>query len=383
MHICIITTGFPTPLDPGKYAFVDQLTCTWADMGYKITVIYPIPAFAKLIDKKRFYKSKWDRKTSAGNIVSVKCPRFFSASGRRVLGIDTKDIAYKSFQKSICRVIAQMPEKPDVFYGHFLPAGCHAGDIGNILNIPSFCAFGESTLWSIDNWKKEDVQKSLAKLTGIISVSTENKRILVENRYFREEDIEVFFNGVDHSIFCPGDKLELRRKYGFPEDAFIGAYTGAFNDDKGVLRAQEAAVKAGNTPMIFVGGGANKPEGSNILFCGKLQHEKIPDYLSMADFFILPTKAEGCCNAIIEAMACGLPIVSSNGAYNDDILSEEYSIRTDPTDVEAMMEAIKTLRDNLELRNRMSKAASEASKQFDIDKRAAGIIDFMNRKMKG
>ena len=383
MNICIITHRFPTPNDPGSFVFVDQLVSTWADMGIKITVICPIPYFVEYKDKKRYYKKEWTKTTLKGNDIKVYSPRYFRFADKHIGMINTQRISYNGFQHAVQSIINKLPKKPDVVYSHFLPAGCHAGDIGSKLNIPSFCAFGESTLWSIDNWKKEDVQKSLAKLSGMISVSTENKRILVENKYFREEDIEVFFNGVDHSIFCPGDKLELKRKYGFPENAFIGAYTGAFNDDKGVLRAQEAAVKAGNTPMIFVGGGANKPEGSNILFCGKLQHEKIPDYLSMADFFILPTKAEGCCNAIIEAMACGLPIVSSNGAYNDDILSEEYSIRTDPTDVEAMTEAIKTLRDNLELRNRMSKAAAEASKQFDIDKRAVGIIDFMNRKMKG
>ncbi len=219
-------------------------------------------------------------------------------------------------------------------------------------------------------------------MSGIVSVSTENKRVLIENKLFREEDIEVFPNGADHSLFCPGDKRTIRKEYGLPEDAFIGAFTGSFNDDKGVLRAQKAAVKAGNVRMIYIGGGVQKPEGSNILFCGKLQHENIPKHLSAADFFILPTKAEGCCNAIVEAMACGLPIISADGAYNDDILSEEYSIRTDPEDISAMTEAIKVLRDNPERRVKMSVAAAEASKRFDIIDRAAAIVEFMKCEMK-
>lgn len=382
MHICILTTGFPTPNDPGKYAFVDQLACTWADMGNEVTVIYPIPALVELHNKKRFYKPEWKRETSGGNTVTVRCPRFFSASDKVILGIDTRVIAYKSFQKAIRASIARMPEKPDVLYGHFLPSGCQAGDVGDRLNIPSFCAFGESSLWSIEGWNTDNVRKSLSKLSGIISVSTENKRVLVENKLFREDDIEVFPNGADHLLFCPGDKQTIRKEYGFPEKTFIGAYTGAFNDDKGVLRAQEAAVSAGNVKMIFIGGGANKPEGSNILFSGKLQHECIPKYLSAADFFILPTKAEGCCNAIVEAMACGLPIISANGAYNDDILSDEYSIRTDPDDIHAMTEAIRILHDNPERRAKMSAAAAEASKRFDIHDRASAIIEFMQRKIK-
>ena len=69
MNICIITTGYPTPFDPGKYAFVDQLACAWADMGIEVTVIYPIPYLVEVWDKKRFYRSKWKRNTIAGNAV--------------------------------------------------------------------------------------------------------------------------------------------------------------------------------------------------------------------------------------------------------------------------------------------------------------------------
>ena len=382
MRICIITTGFPTPYNPGKYAFVDQLACAWADMGNEVTVIYPIPAFAELLDKKRFYKSKWTRETASGNRINVECPRFFSASDKTVLGIDTRTLAYRSFQKALCTVITRMKEEPDVLYGHFLPSGCQAGDVGSKMSIPSYCAFGESTLWSIEGWDKNRVRNSLAKLCGIISVSTENKRVLTAHHLYRESDIEVFPNGVDHKVFCPGDKVGIRKKLGLPEHAYIGAFTGAFSDGKGVLRAQEAAVRASNVKMIYVGGGAQKPEGTNILFSGRLPHEDLPDYLRAADFFILPTKAEGCCNAIIEAMACGLPIISSKGAYNDDILNEDYAIRTDPLDIEAMANAIRVLGDDPARRQRMSQAALNASLKFDITERAAGILAFMQRKTK-
>ena len=381
MNICLVTNNYPTPNNPGMFVFVDQLASTWADMGIKMTVICPRPRFVEYFDKKRYYKKEWVKKTQKGNSITVLAPRYFRFSDSKIFGfINTQKISYNSFQRAVIKTINQLADKPDILYSHFLSAGCHVGDTGEKLGIPAFCAFGESMLWSIKNWDEKMVQKSLGKLNGIVSVSTENKRILVDNRLFREKDIGVFPNGVDHSLFCQGDKQSIRKKYGFPKDAFIGAFTGSFNDDKGVLRAQEAAVKAGNIPMIFIGGGACKPEGSNILFSGKLQHECIPEYLSAADFFILPTKAEGCCNAIIEAMACGLPVISAKGAYNDDILSEAYSIRTDPTDIEAMAEAIKTLRDHPDRRLEMSAAAAKASMKFNIADRASAIIEFMQRK---
>ena len=382
MNICIITHRFPTPNDPGMFVFVDQLVSAWADMGVKVAVINPIPFMVEYIDRKRFYRKSWVKRTPMGNNIPVVSPRYFRFSDRRIGFIDTQRIAYRGFQHVVEHAISVMPERPDILYSHFLPAGCHAGDIGDKLNIPAFCAFGESSFWSLDGWDIGKVKRSLAKLSGMISVSTENKRILVENDLYRERDIEIFPNGVDHSLFFPRDKREMRRKLGFPEEAFIGAFTGAFNDSKGVLNAQEAAINAGNVSMIYIGRGASKPNGSNILFCGNLPHEEIPEYLCAADFFILPTKAEGCCNAIIEAMACGLPIVSADGAYNDDILSDDYSIRTDPNDVASMTDAIKTIQDDSERRCRMSEAAKEASMNFDISKRASAILSFMKQKTK-
>lgn len=378
--ICIITSGFPTPKEPGKYAFVEQLACTWADMGIDVSVIYPIPIFVELFDRNRFYKNTWKKKTQNDKEVSVFCPRYFSASNRNLAGIDTRNISYKSLQKAILRTIKKLNIKPDVLYGHFLPSGCQAAEAGKTLNIPAFCAFGESSLWSIKDENWDLIRNRLDKLRGIISVSTENKRVLVDNYLFRENDIEVFPNGADHELFKIGDKESLREQYGLPKDEFIGVFTGSFNESKGSFRAQKAAVDAGNTKMIFIGGGSQKPTGDNILFCGKLQHEMIPDYLSLADFFILPTQAEGCCNAIIEAMSCGLPIISSKGAFNDDILSEEYAIRTEPNDVSALTKAIESLKDDVVKRNKMADLSEQASLKFDVYHRAEAIIDFMERK---
>ena len=92
---------------------------------------------------------------------------------------------------------------------------------------------------------------------------------------------------------------------------------------------------------IFIGSGEQTPEIDGILFCGKLPHDQIVHYLNAADVFVLPTLAEGCSNAIIEAMACGLPIISSDLPFNDDILDAENSIRVNSLDVESIAEAIR------------------------------------------
>ena len=88
-----------------------------------------------------------------------------------------------------------------------------------------------------------------------------------------------------------------------------------------------------------------QPDCEGILFKGKLPHEEIPLYLNTADVFVLPSLAEGCSNSIVEAMACGLPVISSDLSFNYDILNADNSILVNPNDVGEISAAIKKLMD--------------------------------------
>ena len=91
----------------------------------------------------------------------------------------------------------------------------------------------------------------------------------------------------------------------------------------------------------------------------------------------MPTLAEGCCNAIIEALSCGLPVISSNLPFNDDVLNESCSLRVDTSNVDEITSAIVKLRDDDELRLKMRKEAICTAEKFDIKVRAERIIDWI------
>ena len=101
----------------------------------------------------------------------------------------------------------------------------------------------------------------------------------------------------------------------------------------------------------------------------------------MADIFVLPTLHEGCCNAIIEAMACGLPIVSSNLPFNWDVLNDNNSILINPMNIDEIAEAIRILKEDPVKRDAMSKASLETASNLTIDKRVDKIFSFIESKL--
>ena len=74
--------------------------------------------------------------------------------------------------------------------------------------------------------------------------------------------------------------------------------------------------------------------------------------------FCLPTLNEGCSNAIVEAIACGLPIISSNLPFNDDILDSSNALLVNPESVDDIASAIKQLMDNSDLRQKLAEGSN-------------------------
>ena len=118
-----------------------------------------------------------------------------------------------------------------------------------------------------------------------------------------------------------------------------------------------------------------------IIHKGPLDHDLLPQYLNCADVFVMPTQKEGCCNAIVEALAMGIPVISSDGAFNDDILDENNSIRLDPNDIDAIASAIKKMKEDRSLRHKMVEYSLSRHAEYSIQVRAKRIINFIENKI--
>jgi len=270
-------------------------------------------------------------------------------------------------------------QRPDVLYGHFLyPSGAVVAKLRAKLKIPSVIAVGDDSVSEhLESFSQESCKKLFANIDGILAVSSKNKRDCENLLGIPEDKILMLPNGVDLSRFYPRDRVRMRLKFGLPLDRFIIAFTGHFNERKGPHRLIEAVSGLKGIGLVLAGEGPVEPGGDNVMFKGVLENAVLPELLSAADIFVLPTLMEGSCNAILEALACGLPVVTSRGEFNDDIVDDDVSIRVDPMDIREIRRAVVELSENHELRNRMSSAALSRMGQYDVNVRAKKIVEWI------
>lgn len=374
MTILFIVSGYPNQQDSTTCVFIQRLVNQIADMGHTCNVIAPVK-----VKNLSTADVKEKQITDGGNIVNVYFPKYFSLWLNSKSHIDLigkySDWAYYN---SVQRIIKQDKIKFDAVYAHFIGiTATVAAKLGKLYKVPSFAACGESTFWTISKYDEKKRVKALNELTGIISVSSENK-IKLQNLGVKNTDkIIVKPNGVDRSKFFPHNKIEARKHFGFDANAFIVGFTGHFIERKGPLRLQKAIDMLDDVYVAYAGKGSQIPQGKNIVLCRSLTPQEMPLFLSAIDVFVLPTLHEGCCNAIVEALACGLPVISSDREFNIDILNDKNSILINPEKPQEIMIAINKLKNDSVLLNKMSKEAVASGEKLDLFNRTSDIIKWI------
>lgn len=221
------------------------------------------------------------------------------------------------------------------------------------------------------------VQFSMNKSDGITAVSQFLKDRTTQS-FHLEKEIRVIYNFIDFSRFKKSNKDHFRKAIA-PDGEKIVMHTSNFRKVKrveDVVRIFAEVVKEVPAKLLMVGDGPERRHCedlcrslgicNSIRFLGK--QDAVEELLALSDLFVLPSSNESFGLAALEAMACEVPVVSSNvGGLPEVNIHGETGFLSDVGDIESMAsDAIKLL-SNDELHKSFSKRAYTHAKQFDID----------------
>ncbi len=376
MHIVVISHSFPTAKTI-DFVFVDQLCRAFADNGVEVTVIAPQSITKCIFRNIPIIRYKSTIITKRGNRITLYRPWWISIGARFTKYVDN------SFNKAVLRTLSRIGKPIDIIYGHFWAQAIAAYPYAKMRSIPLFAVAGEGELTTHKSMTVEMIQEIREYVTGCICVATKSKNESIAAGFATEEMCEVFPNAINPELFFQRDKIQMRTKLGFSNKDFIVVFVGQWNNRKGISRLSKALslLNNPNIKAIFIGRGTEGPTYEYVIFQGSVDHNLLPEYLSSADIFVLPTNNEGCSNAVIEAMACGLPVVSSDMEFNWDVLNKTNSILVDPYDINAIAEAIKRLYEDIRLRRELELGALSTAAELTIDKRASKILSFISERI--
>ena len=160
--------------------------------------------------------------------------------------------------------------------------------------------------------------------TGAVSVAVSSAVAEELRQYYSGIKPIVIPNGIDTEHFSQRDMAGCRQKYGVDTDAFVACFTGRFGIiGKGFEELRALAVLAWEAQLRikFLIATDEIPSGwpANVVFVQNVNYDQIPEIYSAADIFVFPTRYEGCSYSLLEAMACKLPVLTTQVGYAKDI----------------------------------------------------------------
>ena len=178
-------------------------------------------------------------------------------------------------------------------------------------------------------------------------------------------------NGVEASNAI----IELRSKLGLDDDNTVALYTGVLRKVKGAdVLAEAAKITMGSdcsVRYLVVGSGDPRKFGladlPNVICVGEVPPDEALEVYPCCDIFVLPSRSEGRPNALLEAMASGLPSVATKLPGVLDILDEECGILVESEDPEAIARAVCDLARNPVKRKGMGERAKAKISGLSLD----------------
>ena len=262
--------------------------------------------------------------------------------------------------------------RPDVVYAHFLvPAGLAAGlasraplvvtahgrDVRNVGAIPGIRALTRLTV---------------RRASAVIAVSDYLRRELEAKVPEARGKTEVIDSGVD---------LERFRVEPAPPDGPAFLCLGALTERKNVVRLADAFERLESGTLTFVGDGPlrHSLEGRpNVELVPSVSHDEIPALIAKAHVVCQPSLVEPFGQALLEALACGRPVVATRIGGPPEFVPPEAGVLVDPLDVDGLTQALARAR-TLPCPNPAARAEAERHDVAEQARRVEAVLERASR----
>ncbi|MBL7206312.1 MAG: glycosyltransferase family 4 protein [Candidatus Aenigmarchaeota archaeon] len=239
--------------------------------------------------------------------------------------------------------------------------------------------------------------RGMSKAKRIIVASENTKRDFLKYTGIPENKIKVIYAGVSHKNFkryspksYENARAFVREKCNVNDNEKLLLYVGGEQPRKNIPTLLKA-VKMIKTPikLLIIGprdyGERNHEELVNlvkhldienkIIFAGNFPHDSLPDYFNAADLFVFPSYYEGFGLPPLEAMSCGLPVITTGCSSLPEVVGDAAIKITDPFDDKILAEKIDLVLTDKNLRENMIKKGLEQSKKFSWKKYAKDVSE--------
>lgn len=203
------------------------------------------------------------------------------------------------------------------------PDGWAAASMAQRLGLPLVIKLHGSdvNVFGRDPRRRPLLSRALQAASRVVAVSRALCEAAVELGADRAR-VRVVPNGIDRELFTPRDQAQARRELGLPSDRPLALFVGRLEPVKGPDLAIQALARLEACDLVMVGAGSLEAElkqsaaalgvAERVHWAGQQSHGEIPRYVAAADMLILPSRAEGQPNAVLEAVSAGRPVAAAS-----------------------------------------------------------------------